>query len=59
MIEQKKLPASQVVACAPWQIPIEALDSNLVREAVKDIRDRIHVPQTRSVDEQQTMFPET
>jgi excisionase family DNA binding protein len=59
MIEQNKLPASQVVACAPWQIPIEALDSDLVREAVKDIRDRIHVPQTRSVDEQQTMFPET
>jgi hypothetical protein len=27
MIPEKKLPASQVVACAPWQIPVEALES--------------------------------
>ena len=27
LIELKKVPANQVVACAPWQIPIEALES--------------------------------
>jgi hypothetical protein len=26
MIEEKILPARQVVVCAPWQIPVEALD---------------------------------
>jgi hypothetical protein len=59
MIEEKKLPASQVLACAPWQISVEGLDSDVVKEAVKNIKDRIHVPRTRSVDEQQTMFSET
>ena len=59
MIEEKKLPASQVLACAPWQISVEALDSDVVKEAVKNIKDRILIPQTRSVDKQQTMFSET
>jgi len=31
MIAEKKLPASQVVACAPWQIPAAALESDAVR----------------------------
>lgn len=31
MIAEKILPGSQVVECAPWQIPVEALDSEGVR----------------------------
>jgi excisionase family DNA binding protein len=56
LIELKKLPATQVVACAPWQIPVEALDSEIVRKAVKDIKARVRVPQTHGSGQQQTMF---
>ena len=34
MIERKLIPATQVVECAPWQIPVSALDSHDVRKAV-------------------------
>ena len=57
LIELKKLPANQVVACAPWQIPIEALESEEVRRAVRNIKARVCVPQTQSSDQQQAMFP--
>jgi excisionase family DNA binding protein len=56
MIEQKKLAATQVVACAPWQIPVEALDTEVVRTAVKNIKDRVRVPQAQIVEAQQSMF---
>jgi DNA invertase Pin-like site-specific DNA recombinase len=56
LIELKKLQASQVVACAPWQIPVEALDSDAVRMAVRNIKARLRVPQTQNGSQQQTMF---
>jgi hypothetical protein len=57
LIKGKKLPASQVVACAPWQIPVEALGSERVSQAVSEIKARVRVPQTQRSDQQQTMFP--
>ena len=58
MIEQKKLPAHQVVPCAPWQIPAEALDSELVRRTVINIKNRVHTPRTLAAAEQQPIFSE-
>jgi excisionase family DNA binding protein len=58
MIAEKKLPASQVVGCAPWEIPTAALDSESVRTAVTRIKKRVPCPQTQSGDGQQTLFSE-
>jgi hypothetical protein len=59
MIEEKILPGHQVVECAPWQIPVEALDSEVVRREAKNLRNRVHVPQSESCDEQQSIFSES
>jgi excisionase family DNA binding protein len=59
MIAEKKLPASQVVEFAPWEIPAEALDSELVRKAVSNIKNRVTKPRTQNVDGQQSMFAES
>jgi hypothetical protein len=56
LIAEKTLPASQVVGCAPWEIPAEALDSEVVRTRVANIKDRVPSPQTQSSDGQQTLF---
>jgi DNA invertase Pin-like site-specific DNA recombinase len=56
MIAEKILPARQVVVCAPWQIPVEALDSDAIREAASKIKNRVRVPQSHGVDEQESMF---
>jgi DNA invertase Pin-like site-specific DNA recombinase len=56
LIKLQILPAAQVVTCAPWQIPVEALDSEVVRKTVRNIKARIRVPQTLGADQQQTMF---
>src|SRR5207253_2870436 len=37
LIAEKKLPARQVVACAPWQIPVSALNSEAVRKEAENI----------------------
>jgi hypothetical protein len=58
MIEQKILPARQVVVCAPWQIPVEALDSEVIRQQAMNIKNRVRAPQSQSADEQQSMFSE-
>jgi hypothetical protein len=59
MIADKKLSASQVVECAPWEIPAEALDSELVQKAVTNIKNRVTKPRTQNVDGQQRMFAES
>jgi excisionase family DNA binding protein len=56
LIEQKKLTATQVVACAPWQIPIDALESEEVKAALDNIKRRAHAPQTSHDERQQSMF---
>ncbi|HZC36165.1 MAG TPA: recombinase family protein [Chthoniobacterales bacterium] len=58
MIEEKILPASQVVVCAPWQIPVEALDSAAIRNEATNIKNRPRVPLSQSVEGQQSMFSE-
>ena len=56
LIEQKKLTASQVVACAPWQIPITALASPAVRTAVENIKRGVRIPRTSNDDDQDSLF---
>ena len=46
LIAEKKLPASQVITCAPWQIPAEALDSETVRTEVENIKNGVRAPRT-------------
>ena len=58
MIEDKMLPARQVVVCAPWQIPVEAVDSEVIRKEATNIKNRVRVPQRQNDDEQQSMFSE-
>jgi excisionase family DNA binding protein len=56
MIEQKILAATQVVACAPWQIHKEELEKEAVKLAVKNVRNRVRSPQAEVVEKQQSMF---
>src|SRR5215813_4501865 len=59
MIAEKKLPASQVVACAPWQIPLEALESETVQRELQKIRNRARGacgPRMAQADGQQGLF---
>jgi len=56
MIQHEILPASQVVPLAPWQIPIDVLESDRIKHAVKNIKDRVRSPQPRIGQDQQAMF---
>ena len=58
MIEEKILPARQVVACAPWQIPAEAVDAEAIRKEANKIKSRVRVPQNRRIEGQQSLFSE-
>jgi hypothetical protein len=57
LIEQKKLTASQVVECAPWQIPVAALQFEEVRNAVENIKRGARIPRTPPDEKQQSIFP--
>jgi Recombinase/Recombinase zinc beta ribbon domain len=56
MIDEKILPARQVVACAPWQIPVEALDSEVVKTVAANLRNRVRIPRSENSEEQQSIF---
>jgi excisionase family DNA binding protein len=56
LIRQKKLPAEQVVPCAPWQIQLEALESEGVKRAIKNIKDGVRRRQTLITEDQQVIF---
>lgn len=56
MIERKTLPATQVVPLAPWQIGIEVLESDRVKQAVKNIKDGVHSPRAQAVPDEQQSF---
>ena len=58
MIEEKILPARQVVLCAPWQIPMGALESEEIRQEATNIQNRVRVPQSQSIEGQQSIFSE-
>jgi hypothetical protein len=58
LVRQGILPARQVVGCAPWQIPVEAIHSDAVKEALA----RTHRRKSSRVfrdDRQQHMFSDT
>jgi hypothetical protein len=55
MIERKIIPATQVVDCAPWEIPAKALDDEEVRRTV--LKAKARGPRQRvSRDDQQDLF---
>lgn len=58
MIEEKILPALQVVPCAPWQISIEVLDSETIRREASNLKNGVRIPQSQSVEGQQSLFSE-
>ncbi len=59
LIEQKILPGSQIVACAPWQIPVEALDTEIVQKAAANLRNRVRVLRSEIHQKQRSMFLDT
>jgi excisionase family DNA binding protein len=59
MIEQKKLVATQIVVGAPWQIRVEALESETVKQSVGNIKNGIRVPQSQNTAEQYAIFSES
>jgi excisionase family DNA binding protein len=56
MIAEKKLPASQVITCAPWQIPAETLESETVRKEVENIKNDVPGPRAQQANGQQALF---
>lgn len=58
LIADKILPAHQVVWCAPWQIPVEALQSTTVQEAIRAIQQRQRGPRKAGADEATAWLPE-
>jgi hypothetical protein len=56
MIKQEKLQADQAVPCAPWKIPVAALDSEAIRQAVQHIKDGSRSPRTQSARDQEVLF---
>lgn len=58
MIEEKRLPARQVVVCAPWQIPVEALDSEAIHKQATDLKNQARLPRRHSCEGQKSMFSE-
>src|SRR6516165_3546484 len=56
MIEEKILPARQVIVCTPWQILVEALDSEVIRQQATNFKNRVRVPQNHQDEEQEALF---
>jgi hypothetical protein len=59
MIEQKVLAATQVIACAPWEIAIDALNSSAVQQSVKNTKNRVRAPRTRNRGGQSLLFSDS
>ena len=58
LIRHQLLPAWQVVSCAPWEIPADALDSDVVRRAVDALKQRTSRPRTPQAQAPDSMFSE-
>lgn len=57
LIEDDIIPAKQIVACAPWQIPAEAVTSNKVIKAAADLKKRRRgVPRASAIPENDALF---
>jgi hypothetical protein len=59
MIEANILPGHQVVECAPWQIPVAALDTLEVRKAALNLKNRVRLSQSGNHENQQSMFSDS
>jgi excisionase family DNA binding protein len=51
LIEAGKIPATQVVPCAPWEISAEAVESKTVLEEIERIKQRGRPLRATSVEE--------
>jgi DNA invertase Pin-like site-specific DNA recombinase len=58
LIEQKVLPATQAVPCAPWEIAMDALNLPAVQEAIDSARRRKRPP-TSQDDKSDLLFSES
>ncbi|HEV3198881.1 MAG TPA: recombinase family protein [Bryobacteraceae bacterium] len=58
LIEQKVLPARQVVPCAPWEISLEDLNAPAVQQAMQSIRKRQR-PSTSQGEKSDLLFSES
>ena len=57
LIQENIVPAKQIVACAPWQIPVEAVMSSNVIKAAQDFKKRRRgVPRASKVDDDGALF---
>jgi hypothetical protein len=56
IIESKVLPATQVIAYAPWQIARESLELAEVKQAVERIKKRVRSPQCEETGETPSLF---
>ena len=58
LIEQKVLPATQVVPSAPWEISLDALNTPAVQRAIESIRKRKR-PSTPQEEKSDRLFSES
>jgi DNA invertase Pin-like site-specific DNA recombinase len=57
LIQENIVPAKQIVACAPWQIPVEAVMSSNVIKAAQDFKKRRRgVPRASKVEDDGALF---
>ena len=56
LIDQRLLPATQVVACAPWEIPVESLQDRDLLKAVNNVKKRVRTPQARNKQDEGPLF---
>jgi hypothetical protein len=56
LIDQRLLPATQVVACAPWEIPVESLRDPAVLKAVENVKQRGRAPQAPKEQDECPLF---
>jgi hypothetical protein len=56
LIERRVLPATQVVACAPWEVPVESLENEAVLNAVQNIKKRVRVASTQNEQGEGLLF---
>ncbi len=57
LLRQKLIPGKQIVPCAPWQIPVEVLDSPRVQERVRQIKEGERVRRPSGIDTQTMTLP--
>ena len=56
ILQSRVLPATQVIACAPWQIARESLELGEVKQAVEKIKKRVRSPQCKEMGDRPSLF---